>query len=41
MRRITHHLYGIRYVLATSIVLAVAAILPLVALAGDGDPHGV
>ena len=40
MRRIARHLYGIRFVLATSIVLALAAILPLVALAGDGDPHG-
>jgi hypothetical protein len=41
MRRIAHQLYGIRFVLATSIVLAFAAILPLVALAGDGDPHGI
>lgn len=40
MRRITHQLYGIRFVLATSIVLAVAAILPLIALAGGGDPTG-
>ena len=40
MRRIAHQLYGIRFVLGTSIVLAVAAILPLVALAGNGDPSG-
>jgi hypothetical protein len=40
MRRITQHLYGIRFVLATSVVLVLAAILPLVALAGDGDPTG-
>lgn len=40
MRRIAHHLYEIRFVLATSIVLALAAVLPLVAVAGNGDPSG-
>ena len=40
MRRISHTLYGLRFVLLTSVVLAVVAILPLVALAGEGDPHG-
>lgn len=41
MRRIAHQLYGFRFALATSIVLALAVILPFVALAGDGDPHGI
>jgi hypothetical protein len=41
MRRITHQLYGIRFVLATGIVFALAAILPLAALAGGGDPGGI
>ena len=41
MRRIAQHVYGIRFVLATSIALALAAILPLVALAGGGDPSGI
>ena len=40
MRRIAQYLYGIRFALATSIVLALAAILPLAALAGGGDPTG-
>jgi hypothetical protein len=40
MRRVAHTLYDIRFVLMTSIVIAIVAILPLVALAGDGDPHG-
>jgi hypothetical protein len=40
MRRIAHTLHGIRFVLLTSVVIAIVAILPLVALAGDGDPHG-
>ncbi len=36
MRRI----HGIRYVAVTGIVLVVAAVMPLVALAGGGDPTG-
>lgn len=40
MRRIAHRLYGIRFVVVTAIVLAAAAIVPLVALAGNGDPYG-
>jgi hypothetical protein len=40
MRRIAHRLYGIRFLAVTSIVLVVAAIVPLVALAGSGDPLG-
>lgn len=40
MRRIAHRIYGIRFVALTAIVLLVAAILPLVAFAGDGDPTG-
>ena len=40
MRRIAHRITGIRYIAITGIVLAIAAILPLVALAGNGDPTG-
>ena len=40
MRRIAHRIYSTRYVTVTAIVLLVAAILPLVAFAGDGDPRG-
>jgi hypothetical protein len=40
MRRIAHRITTLRYVVATGIVLAVVALLPLVALAGNGDPTG-
>jgi hypothetical protein len=40
MRRIAHHVHECRFVVATSIVLALAALLPRVALAGNGDPSG-
>jgi hypothetical protein len=40
MRRIAHRISGTRSIAVTGIVLALAAIMPLVALAGNGDPTG-
>jgi hypothetical protein len=40
MRRITRHTYALRVSLLTSVALALAAALPVVALAGSGDPLG-
>jgi hypothetical protein len=40
MRRITQSTFGIRLALMTSFISVVAVLLPLVALAGTGDPTG-
>ena len=32
--------YASRIALVTTLLLVLAALLPLIALAGDGDPHG-
>ena len=40
MRRITQSTFRIRLALMTSFVSVVAVLLPLVALAGTGDPTG-
>jgi hypothetical protein len=41
MSRITRSTFGIRVSLLTAFISVVAAIVPLVALAGDGNPYGV
>jgi hypothetical protein len=41
MSRITRSTLGIRISLLTAFISVVAAIVPLVALAGGGDPYGV
>ncbi len=41
MSRITRSTFGIRISLLTAFISVVAAIVPLVALAGTGDPTGV
>jgi hypothetical protein len=41
MRRITETTFSVRIALLTSFIAIAAAILPLVALAGGGDPTGV
>jgi hypothetical protein len=41
MSRITRSTFGIRVSLLTAFISVVAAIVPLVALAGTGDPTGV
>jgi hypothetical protein len=41
MSRITRSTFGIRISLLTAFITVVAAIVPLVALAGSGDPTGV
>jgi hypothetical protein len=41
MSRITRSTFGIRVSLLTAFITVVAAIVPLVALAGTGDPTGV
>ncbi|HET6945452.1 MAG TPA: hypothetical protein VFI01_08895 [Gaiellaceae bacterium] len=41
MFRTARTTFGIRLALATTFISIVAAILPLVALAGNGDPSGV
>jgi hypothetical protein len=40
MRRIVRNTFGIRIALLTTAISLVAAIVPLVALAGNGDPSG-
>jgi hypothetical protein len=41
MSRITRSTFGIRVSLLTAFISVVAAVVPLVALAGDGNPYGV
>jgi hypothetical protein len=41
MSRITRSTLGIRVSLLSAFICVVAAIVPLVALAGNGDPTGV
>jgi hypothetical protein len=41
MRRFIDSSFGIRVALMTSFISVIAVVLPLVALAGDGDPHGI
>jgi len=41
MRRNISHRFALRLSLVTSFMLVLAAVLPLVALAGNGDPLGV
>lgn len=41
MRRNILHSFGLRVSLVTSFMLVLAAVLPLVALAGNGDPLGI
>jgi hypothetical protein len=40
MRRITHSCFAVRISMLTAFILVLAAVLPLVALAGTGDPLG-
>jgi hypothetical protein len=40
MLRIASHTLGVRLALLTTVVAIVAAIVPLVAFAGGGDPTG-
>ena len=40
MRRIREGSYALRVSLLTAFIVVVAAVLPLVALAGTGDPLG-
>ena len=40
MRHIAHQTFGIRIALITTFVSIAALIIPLVALAGNGDPTG-
>ena len=41
MRRITTHRFALRLLFLTSLMFVLAAVLPLVAFAGNGDPLGV
>ncbi len=41
MRRFTSKHFALRMSLVASFILVLAAVLPLVALAGGGDPTGV
>jgi hypothetical protein len=41
MRRITDGSYVLRTSLLTGFILVLAAVLPLAALAGGGDPGGI
>jgi len=41
MRRIFTHSFGLRVSLMTGVMLVLAAVMPLVALAGNGDPSGI
>jgi len=41
MSRITHSTFGVRVSLLTLFISIVAAAVPLVALAGSGDPGGI
>jgi hypothetical protein len=41
MSRITRNTFGIRVSLLAAFISVVAAVVPLVALAGDGNPYGV
>jgi len=41
MSRITRNTFGIRVSLLTAFISVVAAVVPLVALAGSGDPSGI
>jgi hypothetical protein len=40
MRHIAHSTFGIRLALLTTFISVAAVIIPLVALAGNGDPTG-
>jgi len=40
MRRIAHRSFALRVSLLTAFIVVLAAVLPLVALAGTGDPTG-
>jgi hypothetical protein len=40
MRHIAHCTFGIRLALLTTFISVAAVIVPLVALAGNGDPTG-
>jgi hypothetical protein len=41
MLRIARNTFGVRLALMTTFITVVAAIVPLVALAGGGDPNGI
>ena len=41
MSRITRTTFGLRFSLMTAFISVVALIVPLVALAGSGDPGGI
>lgn len=41
MLRIASRTFGVRLALLTTVVGIVAAIIPFVALAGNGDPSGI
>jgi hypothetical protein len=41
MSRITRSTFGVRISLLTAFISVVAVVMPLVALAGNGDPTGI
>jgi hypothetical protein len=41
MSRITHSSLGLRLALLTTFISVIAAVVPLVAFAGGGDPSGI
>ena len=41
MSRIARNTFGVRLSLLTAFISVVAVVMPLVALAGNGDPSGV
>jgi hypothetical protein len=41
MSRITRSTFGVRISLLTAFISVVAVVMPLVALAGNGDPGGI
>lgn len=41
MRRIAQHSFGLRVSMLTGLIFILAAVMPVVALAGQGDPSGV
>jgi hypothetical protein len=41
MRRFTSHRFAVRLSLVTTFMLVLAAVLPLVAMASNGDPLGI
>ena len=40
MSRITRNTFGVRISLLSAFISVIAVIVPLVALAGNGDPYG-